>query len=217
MRKAGFGLSVLVAALIVLPVLAGTTLTFTTSDPAAVIPDASAGAFTACQNITVAAMPTTITDVTVQVSVGHSWVGDLTARLTSPSASVLMLVNRPVRVGTGFGDSSNLAAATPITYSDTAASTLSAETMGAPAACGDTSIIGSTAACLADNFIPAPDAADTPIPGVGTNLAQYDGANPNGVWQLCIADSAGGDTGTLSSWSITVTSTPVELQSFTIE
>ncbi len=215
MKKAGFGLSALVAALVVLPVLAGTTLTFTTADPAAPLPD-NTGLFTACQNITVAAMPTTITEVTVQISSAHSWAGDLVARLTSPSASVLTLVNRPGRTGTGFGDSSNLAAATPITYSDTAASGLSAETMGSPAACGDTSVIGSTPACLADNFIPAPAVTDIP-PGVGTNLAQFDGADPNGVWQLCIADGGPGDTGTLSSWSITVTSTPVELQSFTIE
>jgi subtilisin-like proprotein convertase family protein len=198
-------------ACVVLPVLAGTTLTFTTSDPAATITD-NTGTFTACQNITVAGMPTQITDVTVSVSSNHSWVGDLTLRLTSPSASVLTLINRPGRLGTGAGNDDNLVTGTPITYSDTAASGVSAEDQGD----GCAGTIGVTAGCP-DNYTPAPDATDTPIAGVGTNFAQYDGADPNGVWQLCIADSAAGDTGTLTSWSITVTSTPVELQSFSIE
>lgn len=211
MRKTRLGLLALAAACIVLPVLAGTTLTFTTADPAAVIPDAT-GTFAACQDITVSAMPTIITDVTVAVSAAHSWVGDLTLRLTSPGLSVLTLINRPGRLGAGFGNDDNLVSGTPITYSDTAASAVLAEDQGD----GCVGTIGVTAGCP-DNYIPSPDATDTPIPGVGTSLAQYDGADPNGVWELCFADSGGGDTGTLSSWSITVTSTPVELQSFTIE
>jgi hypothetical protein len=146
------------------------------------------------------------------VSAAHSWVGDLTLRLTSPGASVLTLINRPGRLGAGFGNDDNLVSGTAITYSDTAASATSAEDQGD----GCVGTIGVTAGCP-DNYLPAPDATDTPIPGVGTNLAQYDGADPNGVWQLCIADSGAGDTGTLTSWSITVTSTPVELQSFSIE
>ncbi len=201
----------LAAACVVLPVLAGTTLTFTTADGPAVITD-NTGTFTACQNITVAGMPTQITDVTVSVSAAHSWVGDLTLRLTSPAASVLTLINRPGRLGAGAGNDDNLVSGTPIIYSDTAASATSAEDQGD----GCAGTIGVTAGCP-DNYIPAPDATDTPIPGVGTNLTDLDSEDPNGVWQLCIGDSAAGDTGTLSSWSITVTSTPVELQSFTIE
>lgn len=211
LSNARLGILALAAACIVLPVLAGTTLTFTTSDAAIPIPDATLGTFTACQNVTVSAMPTTITDVTVQVSAAHSWVGDLTVRLTSPGASVLTLINRPGRLGTGFGNDDNLVAPTAITYNDAAASATLAEDQGD----GCAGTIGVTGGCP-DNYIPSPDAGDTP-PGVGSNLAQYDGADPNGVWQLCISDAAGGDTGTLSSWSITVTSTPVELQSFTIE
>ncbi|MDW8478640.1 MAG: proprotein convertase P-domain-containing protein [Xanthomonadales bacterium] len=65
-----------------------------------------------------------------------------------------------------------------------------------------------TAACPPDNYIPAPDAADTPIAGVGTNLAQYDGQLADGTWRLCVADSAVFDTGTLQSWSLIVTAAP---------
>ena len=44
----------------------------------------------------------------------------------------------------------------------------------------------------------------------------YDGTTKVGNWQLCIGDSAGADTGTLDGWTLTITSVPVELQSFTV-
>lgn len=187
------------------------TMTFSTADGPAVVPD-NTGAATACQNITVAAAGPVIDDLNVSVASGHSWVGDLTLRLTAPNAEVLTLLNRPARVGAGAGNSDDLVASTPVIYDDAAASATSAEDMGD----GCVGVIGVTAGCP-DNYIPAPDAADTPLPGVGTNLAQYNGDNPNGVWQLCLGDSAAGDTGTLNSWSLTVSTTPVELESFSID
>ena len=64
----------------------------------------------------------------------------------------------------------------------------------------------------------APDPSDTPHAGLGTNLAQFDGGSSLGVWTLCVADSAGGDTGTLTAWTISFTpDVPVELQSLSVE
>lgn len=192
------------------------TMSFTTADGAAVIPDNSGGAVTACQNITVAGAGPVVDDLNVQVTVAHSWVGDLTYRLTGPNAAVLMLMNRPGRAGTGVGNSANTSVA--LTFDDAAASTQSAEDAGeAPVgtACASATVVG--AGCGPDNYIPNTGGADTPIGGVGTNLAQYNGINPNGLWTLCVADSAGADTGTLSTWTLTVSTTPVELESFSIE
>ena len=213
--KAARPLLVVAALAAALPALAGTFM-FPTADPPIVIPDASGGVFTACQNVLVS-VTATITGVTVQTAVGHSWVGDLTYRLTAPSTSVLTLMNRPGRVGAGFGNSANAAAATPLIFADAAASTQSAEDMGeAPVgtACGTATVVG--AGCGPDNYIPAPNAGDTPIPGVGTNLADFNGQNPMGTWTLCVADSAGGDTGTLSTWTLIIDE-PVELESFSVE
>lgn len=198
---------VAVAALAALPLIAQT---FPFGGAAVPIPD-NTGAFGACQTINVTGTTGVIQDVTVQVTSSHSWIGDLTVRLTAPNASVLTLLNRPGRTGAGAGNSDDLQTATPITYSDTAVSGVSAEAMGT--ACAGT--INGTAGCE-NNYTPAPDAADTPIAGQGTNFAQFDGISANGNWVLCVADSALGDTGTLTTWSITVT-TPVELESFTIE
>ena len=36
-------------------------------------------------------------------------------------------------------------------------------------------------------------------------LSDFDGEDPNGTWMLEVTDDAGGDTGTLNSWSITLT------------
>jgi len=47
---------------------------------------------------------------------------------------------------------------------------------------------------------------------------QFDGGSSLGVWTLCAADSAGGDTGTLTAWTISFTpDVPVELQSLSVE
>ncbi len=181
--------------------------TYTTTDAPVPIPDNSAGVFTACQSIVVPPAAGTIADLDVQTAITHTWVGDLTIRLQSPGgASTLMLMNRPGRTGTGFGRSADFASTTPITFNDAAPSGRSAETIGenpAATACPGTLVVG--AGCGPDNYIPAPDAADTPIAGLGTNLAQFNGQPASGTWTLCVADSAGGDTGTLTSWSMLVT------------
>ena len=201
-----------IAVIGVVPLLAGDG-TFTTANAPIAIPD-NTGTLGTCQTITVPSGGGDIVgDVNVSIASSHSWIGDLTFRLQSPGAEQLTLVNRPGRVGTGAGASDDLVVATPIAYDDSAPSGTSAESMGA----GCAGIIGVTAGCP-NNYIPAPDAADTPVGGVGTNLAQFTGDASNGVWTLCVADSAAGDTGTLSSWSLTFTgSTPVELQDFGVE
>lgn len=189
----------------VAPALAQTT--FTTTDPAVPIVD-NTGTLSACQNVTVSGMGA-ITDANISVAATHTWIGDLTIRVTAPGAaanSELTLLNRPGRTGTGAGNSDDLASATPILYDDAAPSAVSAEDMGD----GCAGVIGVTAGCP-DNYIPAPDAADTPIAGVGTNLAQFNGragADVNGTWTLCAGDSAAGDPGTLTSWSLILTGAP---------
>lgn len=186
--------------------------TFTTGDAAATIPDNSMGTFTACQNVVVSGVGASLTDANVLVTAAHSWVGDVTLRLQSPGgASTLMLLNRPGRTGTGFGSDDNFVNTEVIEYDD--AHPTSAENMGVGCAAN----IG-TGAGNCDNFFqPAPAATDTPIAGLGTNLAQFNGSDANGTWTLCAADSAGGDTGTLTSWSLVVSAVPVELMSFSVE
>jgi len=145
----------------------------------------------ACLDVT--GVNTTITDLNIEVGITHTWVGDLVIKLVSPSAEVLTLMSRPgfaepADDGDGCcGTSSNIDFTAPVTFDDAAA--VSAEDMGLPG----------SVVCLEDgicSYFPFPDM------GPGTNLAQFNGQNGAGTWQVCVGDSAGGDTGDLETASI---------------
>jgi subtilisin-like proprotein convertase family protein len=203
----------LVALLAMCVVGAVSAQNFTTGAAPVAIPD-NTGTAATCQTINVAASTPITTDVAVEITVAHSWVGDLTVNVTSPSATVVTVMNRPGRVGTGVGDSSDLVATNPIRFDDGASSGVSAEDMG-------NTIDGVMDVCLNDgicSFIPAPQPAATPIAGQGVALSDFVGENAQGDWTLCIGDSAGGDTGTLNAWRLGVNvPVPVELQGADVE
>ncbi|MEN8164445.1 MAG: proprotein convertase P-domain-containing protein [Acidobacteriota bacterium] len=163
------------------------------SPDVAIPDDAYDGTIGSMVCLDVAGVDTTITDLNVEVGITHTWVGDLVIKLVSPSAEVLTLMSRPgfdegVDDGSGCcGTSSNIDFSAPVTFDDAAA--VSAEDMGLPG-----SIV-----CLEDgicDYFPFPDA------GPGTNLAQFNGQNGAGTWQVCVGDAAGGDTGDLETASI---------------
>ena len=57
------------------------------------------------------------------------------------------------------------------------------------------------------------------MPGAATagNLGSLAGQNKVGNWQLCIGDSASADTGSLDGWTLTLGTTPVTLQSYSVD
>lgn len=138
--------------------------------------------------------------VLVTIALSHTWIGDLVIKLKSPGGTLVTLMSRPGtaevaddgRDITGSGDSSDLAASSPITFDQT--STDSAETMG-------NTISGSQVVCRDDSrctYLPDPGSA---IPG---NLASFTNQNSLGTWTLYVGDAGIGDTGTISSLSITL-------------
>jgi subtilisin-like proprotein convertase family protein len=192
-------------------VLAQATTYTTTNSPIA-IPDNSNGVFSACQTIVIPPGAGTIADLDIRTAITHTWVGDLTIRLQSPGgASTLMLMNRPGRPANFiFGNWADFNSATPITFNDQAPSGRSAETIGdfggSPGfgnMCNSSDVVGQN--CGPNNYIPAPQPSESPIAGLGTNLAQFNGQSASGTWTLCVADSQSDETGTLVSWSMLVT------------
>ncbi|MCA9701462.1 MAG: proprotein convertase P-domain-containing protein, partial [Myxococcales bacterium] len=144
----------------------------------------------------------TVVDVTVTITANHNWVGDTTAKLVSPSGTVITLHSRPGLAevaddGTQCcGDSSDLVAAGPISYN--AAFTEDAETMG-------NTINGTEDVCISDlicDYLPNPGAA---IPGTLGDLA---GETVTGTWQVCMGDSAGSIIGTLVGAGLSIVATP---------
>lgn len=132
------------------------------------------------------------------LALSHSWVGDLTIKLESPSTTLVTLLNRPggAAPDTGadspVGDSSNIQAAFPISFSDLAPQ--SAELMGGTLP--DTGVI-----CRDDTFcsyVPAPDTAPP------SSLGDFIGEDTAGTWTLYVGDSAFLDTGNLQQWCLTI-------------
>ena len=110
------------------------------------------------------------------VGVAHSWVGDLTFTLTSPSGKTITLVER-VPNSSGTGDGHNFCQ-TVFDDQDTTTPIDTIDTAGAP---------------YTGRFLPH------------QALAAFNGTPANGTWTLNVADGEVGDTGTVRAFSLQIT------------
>lgn len=143
---------------------------------------------------TVSGLTGTITDVRVSstFSPQHTWGGDLSLELRSPGATATKFIfrNRGSTTATGCGSSNALAG--PYNFFDTAAATNFNTVAGTPTPAGDyqANTPCGVAGC----------GTATPITPSFTGLA-----NANGTWTLRILDGGGGDTGSISASTLTIT------------
>lgn len=136
----------------------------------------------------------TVVDVGVTVAYTHTWVGDLTYQLHAPDGEHLTMMNRPGHPATLSGDSSNLTADWPLTFSN--AATDSAENMGSTLDTNGT-ICQDDGRC---HYFPAPDGDLDSM----HSFAQMVGKAASGAWQFCASDTALGDTGPLEAVTLTL-------------
>ena len=137
----------------------------------------------------------TVTEVSVDLALTHTWVGDLTIALEAPNGQVLGLASRPglAEIGDGSdccgtdGDWFGLEAS----FSD--AGLTSAEDMA--------DVFGG------ESFFAFPDTTKVFL-GSGPDFAAFNGQAANGDWTLYVGDSAALDTGTFDSWTINISSVP---------
>lgn len=143
----------------------------------------------------------TVAAINVDLAVDHTWVGDLTVKVVPPGgtdADVMTLMSMPGLAESGddgtdcCGDSSNMINTSAVNFAD--ANPVDAEMMGASID-GDMFVCQDDAEC---SFFPNPDT------GPGTNLAQFIGQPAGGTWQVCVGDSASGDTGFIVSSNVDV-------------
>ncbi len=141
--------------------------------------------------ITVSQGPTSISGLSVTLQgVNHTWQADLRVCLVSPSGVGIMLLD-------GNGTSGDLINAN-LTFA-VEGQTLSSLQFGT----GTFRPIGSSSAGF-------------PISASISSFLQLQETNANGVWSLYVVDTAGGDAGSIASWSITFTDAPVSLAQQTL-
>ncbi|WP_310992367.1 M36 family metallopeptidase [Aequorivita marina] len=135
------------------------------------IPDGNSSGLTVTMDVT---ENVSITDLDVNVDIAHTWVGDISVTIKSPSGTTATIIDRPGRVTFGFGCSGNDIDAT---LDDEAATPVEDE-------------CGSSEPTIDGSFIP------------NNPLSVFDGENTAGTWELKVVDNAGGDSGSLNGWGI---------------
>ena len=139
-----------------------------------------------------------VAEVTLEIGIDHDWVGDLTIKLDSPSGTTVTLMSMPGEIrsaddGSGFSfESSDLVASAPILF--LAGAAVSAEDMGL-------SLANSEVICQDDAICEyAPDHGAA----TASALSDFIGEASNGTWEICVADSVGGNSGTLDAAKLTI-------------
>jgi MYXO-CTERM domain-containing protein len=166
------------------------------------IPDNSPAGVSGLLTATNVGSPTISSFNSLTIRMGHTWAGDLVITLTSPAGTTAdVIVRSGVTTATGFGNSGNFGSSSSST---------------APGLADYTFVIGGGALTAVSGLIPAGtygtfSAANGTVvaPGAtGLSFAAFNGENLNGNWTLTARDLAAGDTGTIDSWSMDITSVP---------
>lgn len=176
---------------------------FTYSGPGGSIPDGSGSATSGTPFVSTVNVTTSLPVLEVWVSfeaLAHTWVGDVHMTLTAPNMTTMHIMSRPGRGSAStFGYSSDFVAANSYTFRDGGVALFNV----APPA-----IIPSGIYEASSN--PNPPATNTnPYSYTPTSfIASFGGINPQGIWTLEVTDWAGGDTGSIGSWTLHVDVVP---------
>jgi len=159
----------------------GSQLSFSNNTPTPITDNA-----VAVTTINVAGAPINLFDLNVITNITHTFAGDLDITLTSPSGTVVTLTtdnggaNDNVFAGTIWDDAANPAGQVPYASNNGLVT--------------DHGFVNLTLA--------SPLAPEEP-------LAAFIGENPNGTWTLRVSDDAGGDVGSINSWTLQVGAAPI--------
>ena len=190
-RRLGERLLTLAAALtlaalgtVLFPGLAGaTTTTYTSAGPIAINDATVATPYPS--SISVPALTGNVTDVNVSLnSLTHTYSDDVDIMLVHAGQAVMIMSD----VG-GSGD-----LGFTLVLDDEATSSMPDETAITAGSWRPTNFVY-------PETLPAPAPSST----TGYALWAFDGLTPNGSWDLYVFDDASGDSGSLASWSVTIT------------
>jgi subtilisin-like proprotein convertase family protein len=198
-----------IAAALAVPGMASAQV-FSGSGPGGAIPDGTGSNVSGAPLITTANITGSgpIQSVTIDMSaLAHTFVGDVTMRLTHPNGTTFLdLQSRPGRgagsINPTFGFAGDFVAVNTYSFSDTGVDLYNVDQPG---------IIASGIYRTSSN----PNTPDSPSPPPNpwvysaTSLdSTFGGLNAFGTWSLEIRDWAGADIGSLGGWTINVTVVP---------
>jgi subtilisin-like proprotein convertase family protein len=144
-----------------------------------------------------------VTDVNVTVSgLSHGWPDDIGLLLVSPAGqSVILMADSGGHAGFGVSDIT-------LTFDDAASD---------PVPDNSTLVSGSaylpsrgTPTGFGDCDVPASFPVDAPAGPYGTSLSVFNGTDPNGNWQLYVIDDTLDFTGSITGWSLDISTTTAE-------
>lgn len=151
-----------------------------TSTTNVAIPDAGAQV---CSGITVTGVGTidgTYGLTSVCIKINHTYDGDLDIYLVAPDGTIIELSTDNGGSGNNYGNGGSGDGGTPTCFEMTASTPIT-----------------SGSAPFQNTYIPEGDLSDA-----------NNGQNANGIWNLCITDDSGGDTGFINSWQLTFDAPP---------
>jgi subtilisin-like proprotein convertase family protein len=132
-----------------------------------------------------------VQDIWIQLGLTHTWVGDLTATLSDPAGNTFTLFERVGRITSGVGDASDLSGLYRFIDSGSNFWIIAIGTSGNVP-------VGDYRPGAANTSEPTSWALNSGFVGLGAVGAA-------GEWKLRIKDLFGGDTGTLSSSTLSIT------------
>lgn len=183
---------------------AATIFTSDTSSPAIEIPDNGengtlAGFITNTINVSGHGLIGTIADISIDVGISHSFIGDLKIMIESPEGDFLGLMSRPGinEPGDGTGCCGNGSDWLGTTETWSIAGNVDPENMSSALLGVGTAWAASPQSMVATY-------------GSLNSMSDLLGSTANGNWTLYVSDAASLDTGSLDSWSLNITtvSTP---------
>lgn len=145
------------------------------------IPDNDPGGVT--DSLVVSGSGSAVSSLELYIDLTHSFVGDLRLLLTHvDTGTSAVVVDRPLRAGSGFGCSGN---DMDLTLADGEALTIEDDC---------TNVTASPAYLTNGRYRPGDPPADL--------MASFGGESLDGTWTLNVSDNAGFDTGILGSWCL---------------
>jgi Ca2+-binding RTX toxin-like protein len=146
--------------------------------------------------INVSGLSAAVTDVDVTLNnVTHTFADDIDALLVGPQGQKVILMS-----DAGDGNTAGITDTT-LTFDDSAAASIPDDAPPAPGAYKPTDIVEPGEEN--DTFTPP-----APAGPYSTQLAAFNGTNPNGTWSLYVFDDATLDSGDIEGWSLRIAVAP---------